>query len=157
MYLFWLKECYDMIERSYKFYFSLENSYCQDYTTEKLYNILKINTIPVVYGRINYTKHTPPHSVINIEDFGSVIELTDYLKYLDKNVTAYLEYFDWKKDYYVEYSSLSVCQLCKKLNEESHIKTVYDDLDTYWRGKHHSICKTNKNLPKIVSDNIGTY
>ena len=34
----------------YKFYFAFENSLCDDYITEKFFNMLKHNIVPVVLG-----------------------------------------------------------------------------------------------------------
>ena len=34
-------ECYEMIERDYKFYLAFENGLCVDYVTEKLFNVMK--------------------------------------------------------------------------------------------------------------------
>ena len=38
-------ECYEMLEKNYKFYLSFENNFCQDYVTEKLFNILQLQVI----------------------------------------------------------------------------------------------------------------
>ena len=38
--------CYQMLNNTYKFYLALENSVCQDYVTEKFFNILQYNVIP---------------------------------------------------------------------------------------------------------------
>lgn len=65
-------DCYEMLERNYWFYLAFENSYCEDYATEKLYETLKYNMIPVVYGGGNYSALAPPHSVINVEEFEDV-------------------------------------------------------------------------------------
>ena len=35
-----------MLNNTYKFYLALENSVCQDYVTEKFFNILQYNVIP---------------------------------------------------------------------------------------------------------------
>ncbi|KAK4879804.1 hypothetical protein RN001_007950 [Aquatica leii] len=91
--------CYDMLEKSYKFYFAGENSICKDYTTEKLYYLLEKDIVPVVYGGGNYTASAPPNSVINVADFENVTQLVDYLKFLDANPIEYLKYFKWKKHY----------------------------------------------------------
>ena len=53
----------------YRFYISFENAICKDYITEKTYNALKLNTIPIVLGGVNYTDILPPHSFINAAEF----------------------------------------------------------------------------------------
>lgn len=44
--------CYDMIEKSYKFYLAFENSICQDYVTEKFFEMMGRNIVPVVLGGV---------------------------------------------------------------------------------------------------------
>lgn len=145
-------ECYEMIEEKYKFYLSFENSYCRDYSTEKLYNILSRNLVPVVYGFGDYKLSAPPNSVINVENFQNASDLADYLKYLNENDEEYLKYFEWKKHYRVStHLRTSACQICKKLNEKPLKESIYHNLHEWWWGKNKSICKVNKALPVIVS------
>ncbi|XP_031328238.1 alpha-(1,3)-fucosyltransferase C-like [Photinus pyralis] len=141
-------KCYEMLENTYKFYLSFENSICKDYSTEKLYNVLKKNVVPIVYGAGNYSLSAPPYSVINVADFDTVKQLTDYLMHLDKNMTEYLKYFEWKKKFKIV-EVRKGCDICKKLNEPLR-KSVYDDLKSWSWGKKGEICKTGKNLPQIV-------
>ncbi|XP_049817414.1 alpha-(1,3)-fucosyltransferase C-like [Aethina tumida] len=140
------EECYNKIDKEYKFYLSFENSFCKDYVTEKLYNILAKNIIPIVYGNNNYSEVAPPHSVIDVRNFKNVSSLMEYVKYLDENVDEYLKYFEWKKSFILNRQS-PVCELCKKLNEPINQK-VYSDLKLWWHGdKNNKICEQ---LPEIV-------
>lgn len=79
------------------FFFSFENSLCDDYVTEKFFKIFDYDIVPIVFGHANYSKMAPVKSYINFNEFGSVQKLADYLKYLDQNETAYAEYFEWKQ------------------------------------------------------------
>ena len=60
-----------MLEQDYKFYLSFENSICVDYVTEKFYNALLFNTVPVVYGGADYSRLAPNMSYIDIRNYGS--------------------------------------------------------------------------------------
>ncbi|KAK4878319.1 hypothetical protein RN001_010825 [Aquatica leii] len=145
-----VEDCYEIVEKNYKFYFSGENSICKDYVTEKLYSLLKRNVVPVVYGGADYAKNAPPNSVINVNDFENVTQLVSYLKFLDANPTEYLKYFEWKK-HYVIVSTPAPCQLCEKLNKPL-ASTIIKDLHEWSWGSNNEFCKENKNLPSIVSN-----
>ncbi|XP_068213120.1 alpha-(1,3)-fucosyltransferase C-like [Palaemon carinicauda] len=115
--------CYEMLERDYKFYMALENSLCKDYVTEKLFNALRYNVVPVVYSLANFSDIAPPNSFINALEFASVKELAEYLLKLDKDDEAYLKYFTWKR--YHQFSSKWVraasvwCDLCERLHTDN--------------------------------------
>lgn len=47
-------DCKEILSKEYKFYFAFENSICNDYITEKFFDILKYNVIPVVMGGGKY-------------------------------------------------------------------------------------------------------
>lgn len=50
------EECYALIESNYYFYLAFENSFGEDYVTEKLLTGLEHFAVPVVYGTANYTR-----------------------------------------------------------------------------------------------------
>jgi alpha-1,3-fucosyltransferase len=124
------------VEEKYKFYLSFENSICTDYATEKFFEILKHNMIPVVYGGANYSQIAPPHSYINALDF-TPEKLAVYLKLVDSNDTLYNEYFWWKDHYEVEagveqMASHGFCDLCKKLHQDQGVIKYYSELVSEW-------------------------
>ena len=90
-----------MVNKRYRFYISFENAICKDYITEKTFNALKLNTIPIVLGGVNYTSLLPPGSFINAPDFNSPQELALHLYKLLQNEDLYMEYFQWRKHYNV--------------------------------------------------------
>ena len=67
--------------------------------TEKFFNILAYNVIPVVFNGANMSAIAPPHSYINAEDFSSVEHLAKYLQLVASNDTLFASYF-WWRDYY---------------------------------------------------------
>lgn len=107
--------CYSFLERNYKFYLAFENSLCKDYVTEKLFNILQYNLIPVVYGMSNYSSFMPPNSYVDVQNFTSVKQLADFLHLVAGDERIHNSYFDWKRDFYSESFPAvdGLCELCK--------------------------------------------
>ena len=115
-------DCYRNLPKTYKFYLSFENNYCDEYITEKFFRMLKNRVVPIVLGECvyfqlhalnysdvilfsgggDYTKIAPDHSYINVEDFSSAKELAEYIEYLDNNETEYLSYFWWESHYDID-------------------------------------------------------
>ena len=126
------KRCSEMLNTTYKFYMSFENSLCEDYLTEKVYGILKINVVPVVLGYSNYSDILPPHSFIDVRDYESPKTLAGYLNMLSNNDKLYNEYFRWKEAYTCEGIRPPVaCRLCETaLRKRQHIQTV--DIKQFW-------------------------
>ena len=119
-------ECLERLVRKYKFYLSFENSYCEDYVTEKLEKPLKWELVPIVYGGTNYARDAPPGSVINIEDYRSPRHLAEYLHRLSHNETGYAEYFQWRQTHEIKHVSTTqvFCQLCDVLHSHNFYKAV---------------------------------
>ena len=74
-----LNGCWKILEKKYKFYLALENSICPDYVTEKMYEALKHNIVPVVFGGSDYKVMFPKDSFIDMMEFKNVSSLADYL------------------------------------------------------------------------------
>ncbi|XP_053624853.1 alpha-(1,3)-fucosyltransferase C-like isoform X2 [Plodia interpunctella] len=51
-----MARCFKLLEKAYFFYLAFENSFSEDYVTEKLLYALQHNTVPVVYGGANYSR-----------------------------------------------------------------------------------------------------
>lgn len=52
-----VQQCYAKIEADFYFYLAFENSFCEDYVTEKILNALEHFSIPIVYGGANYSRY----------------------------------------------------------------------------------------------------
>ncbi|XP_024947476.1 alpha-(1,3)-fucosyltransferase C isoform X2 [Cephus cinctus] len=133
------QDCYGMLEKEYYFYISFENTLCVDYVTEKLYEILKRNVIPVVYGGANYTRFAPPRSYVNVEDFKNAETLAAFLKKLASDPAEYRKYFWWKRYYAIEDSKQStLCKFCEMLHDKNlPRKSLLDFRKYYLDGQCH--------------------
>ncbi|KAK2712723.1 hypothetical protein QYM36_011421 [Artemia franciscana] len=125
------KECYEIIEKDYKFYLSFENSLCKDYVTEKLFNLLQHNVIPIVYGAADFERILPANSYINAMNH-SPRELANIVKEIGNDPIKYQQYLRWKEEYDVSFNVRHpFCDLCKKLHTDDETK-VYADLKKWW-------------------------
>ncbi|XP_037068731.1 4-galactosyl-N-acetylglucosaminide 3-alpha-L-fucosyltransferase FUT6-like [Pollicipes pollicipes] len=77
-------DCYNMLERDYFFYLAFENSLCADYATEKLFNVLRYDVVPVVFGGAAYQRLAPPGA------------LALRMVQLASEPTAYLAHLRWR-------------------------------------------------------------
>ncbi|KAH9384817.1 hypothetical protein HPB48_026835 [Haemaphysalis longicornis] len=126
--------CYELFAKKYFFYLSFENSICRDYVTEKFFNVLEHDIIPVVLGGANYTAIAPPDSFIDALSFRSPKHLAKYLKRVAGDFQLYAKYLRWKNRRRVDRDRFppSFCDLCNKLRSPSFRQTtVVADL-FYW-------------------------
>ena len=133
----------DLGAEDYYFYLSFENTLCKDYVTEKFFDALAQDIVPVVFGGSDYLHFAPPQSFIDIQEFSSVQEAGEYLLYLIDNPDKYQEYFWWKEYYNIVGTSTEredrippdfPCALCSYLHQEKEEK-VYQDLRGWWEGE----------------------
>ena len=125
--------CFNMLERDYKFYLSFENSICEDYVTEKIWNPLKRLLIPVVMGGAYYAKRLPPNSYIDVANFTSPKALADYLRQVAADDDLYRSYFAWKRHYVIIQQHRMWCTMCEYLStlNPSTSRTV-KSFNTFW-------------------------
>ncbi len=112
------EECYRYLEKNYMFYLAFENSICKDYVTEKFFNAVKYDFVPVVFGGANYSsvlasmnnnqrrgsgpgKWDDSKVFIDGLKFPSPKDLARHLVSLSENEDAYFEYFKWRSSHEV--------------------------------------------------------
>ena len=142
-------DCKRKLLETYKFYLSFENTLYRDYVTEKYFDILNLNVVPIVRGDANYSSVGPPRSYIDTKDFKSVKDLADYMLYLHQNDKEYIKYLKYKEQYVLEKCEIpnckentrplcketlsrSYCKLCEKLNNEKEPYHVYGNLQKWY-------------------------
>ncbi|KAF8794172.1 Fucosyltransferase C like protein [Argiope bruennichi] len=125
------EKCYQLL-KNYKFYLSFENSICKDYITEKFFNVLQYDIVPVVFGAANYEAIAPPNSYIDATQFPKPEDLAKHLHGVAKNQSWYNSFFEWKGTYSVHLYPW-MCDLCQRLHRpKTELKTVPKDLWTWW-------------------------
>ncbi|KAG6450281.1 alpha-(1,3)-fucosyltransferase C [Manduca sexta] len=131
-------KCNKLIEDTYYFYLSFENSFAEDYVTEKLVTPLQNNAVPIVFGGGNYTRFMPDGIYLNARQLG-VEKLAAKMNELIQNPEEYYKYFKWKNYYTYHTNGESVetneyCRFCELLNDEKAVKTtsIYKDFREWW-------------------------
>ncbi|EFO14276.2 hypothetical protein LOAG_14246 [Loa loa] len=133
----------------YYFYLAFENSICKDYITEKLWKHgYGHDIIPIVLKRSIVEPYVPPNSFIAIDDFTTIHDLANYLKYLMHNLLAYRKYFEWRRNYKVLYLDGNIhdqlerpwgfCQLCRLLWMNPRPKYMIENLTDFWNNSCES-------------------
>ncbi|KAK3102706.1 hypothetical protein FSP39_013320 [Pinctada imbricata] len=135
-------KCHKKLSARYKFYLAFENSFCEDYTTEKYFNQIRDNNfmIPVVRGSPNMKEYIPSDTYINVNDFDSPKTLAEYLLKVgndEKQYTVYLR----NKHKYKTYSERelyyrTLCSICQRIHTNPGALTP-KDLNKYFQNKCH--------------------
>lgn len=93
--------------KEYKFNIAFENSSVQGYTTEKIMEPMRVNSVPIYWGNSLIGRDFNENSFINAHNFKSLEELVEYIIYIDSSETEYLKilhqpwftdnnYLDWE-------------------------------------------------------------
>ncbi|XP_075982141.1 alpha-(1,3)-fucosyltransferase C-like [Anticarsia gemmatalis] len=136
-------DCNFLLKRDYFFYMSLENSFADDYVTEKLLTALKHDVVPVVFGGADYSRFLPPGSYIDgrEKDTYQIAAIMDRLAHFPQE---YSQYFRWKNHYtYHNPSEVeNVCKICEALNDEAMMKktTIYKEFRSWWNSAYEKRC-----------------
>lgn len=132
------KNCFDALDKDYKFYLSFENSNCREYITEKFFdNALGNNVLPIVMGAPyeDYERLAPFRSFLHVDQFKSPEELATFLHLLDQRDDLYNAYFQWKGTGKVTYAHRHLfCNLCEMLHNETILSNPswYADVNEWW-------------------------
>lgn len=82
------------IYKNYKFVICFENSYENEYVTEKLPNAMLGDAIPIYKGAPNVGKYFNTKSFINYDDYGSFDNMIKKIIELDRDDEKYLEFIN---------------------------------------------------------------
>jgi len=118
----------------YRFYLAFENSFCEDYFTEKLFKSYSKDypLVPIVRGGSDYDSFLPRMSFIDSGTFVSPKSLAGFMKRLSQreNIDKYVEYLRNRMMYSSTGQSdgdFYPCRLCEHLNKrDPRIQTIYD-------------------------------
>ncbi|OQR72165.1 hypothetical protein BIW11_10552 [Tropilaelaps mercedesae] len=131
------ENCYELFSKDHLFYLSFENAICNDYVTEKLFNVLeRSEMVPIVLGGADYSRVAPPGSYINVNKFANVKELANYIQHVSNDPQLYNSYHHWRSYYQLSEPLHYACRLCAKLHT-NYRRRMYQDFNTYW---HSSTC-----------------
>ena len=123
------------VSKDYRFYLALENSFCEEYVTEKLVDtyVNSIESVPIVMGLINYKRLLPDHSFIDVIDYESPEKLARFLHRMAMNHTLYNMYMRnvMSVDAISSFGSYQ-CRLCKYLHKHRGETQIVPDVVKYW-------------------------
>ena len=78
--------------RNYKFTIAFENESCPGYTTEKIYEPMLVNSLPIYWGNPMVHLDFNPSSFLNFHDYGSYEALIERVIEVDRNDDLFCQY-----------------------------------------------------------------
>ena len=81
-----------------KFYVAFENSRDAGYSTEKLWQGLKMGSVPIVWGDPKFSSYLPsPEAAVSVDRFSGIDSLASHIYETINNHRIYEGYLSWKK------------------------------------------------------------
>lgn len=124
--------------KDYKFTIAFENSSYRGYTTEKIFEPMMVQSIPIYWGNPNIKEDFNIQSFINVHDYGSLKEVVEKIKEIDTNKDLYLKMLrepfllkDKKTDYFSEQRILNFFDKIfseKKITRTQSIHATKDEV-----------------------------
>ena len=126
-------DCFGILNTTYRYYLAFENALCDDYITEKFFENLQYDIIPIV--RASNPKFRPLNisrdAYVSASDFKNAHELGKYLKALSRNTSKYAAMLETKDTYqvvpYMELFEQATCEICQRLHNINEYRSVYED------------------------------
>lgn len=124
-------KCFEIINK-YRFYFAFENSFCDSYFTEKLFDNFNYDSVLVTRGGLKgqAKQILPKGTFISTDDFQSATELGLFMK--EMTVENYANILSRKNEYYAIGKETmyrqAMCQLCHRLNHINDYKAIIKDI-----------------------------
>ncbi|XP_057298138.1 alpha-(1,3)-fucosyltransferase C-like [Hydractinia symbiolongicarpus] len=104
--------------QKYKFVIAFENSFCDDYITEKYWDAIFRGNVPIVLGGRKYDeKVVIPGSFIQARSFHSAKSLAEYIKYAANDKKEYEKYLQWRELFTLNYDPNNLHRLDKIVDQ----------------------------------------
>ncbi|XP_053390912.1 glycoprotein 3-alpha-L-fucosyltransferase A-like, partial [Mercenaria mercenaria] len=128
-------DCFKIINQ-YKFFLAFENSFCNNYFSEKVFDNFDYDTVMVTRGgkKGQINQILPVGTFLSTDDFKNAKELGLYLKSI-KNET-YLNIIRRKQQFtsFRSYESVfqkAMCEICERMNNADMYKKTIEDIDKW--------------------------
>lgn len=140
------------IMRNYKFHAAFENGNVKDYVTEKVYLALAAGTVPIYIGAPNIDDFVPKGSIIRVDAFDSIEELSRHLKECMDNNDKYQQYHTWRynpinKDFMRKFAFTNVsteCRTCRWVYAKQN--------NLFWNEAMQHFERDKPSVPKSTDD-----
>ncbi|XP_038218950.1 alpha-(1,3)-fucosyltransferase C-like isoform X2 [Zerene cesonia] len=137
-------DCNSFLERDYFFYLSFENSFAEDYVTEKVLTALLHDVVPIVYGGADYSRFLPPGSYLDARN-STPQDLATTIATLIKDPKTYSHYFRWRNSYTYRDPAVTdnVCAFCEAMNNEDMMTSysTYKNFRRWWNPHYEDRCR----------------
>ncbi|XP_045215397.2 glycoprotein 3-alpha-L-fucosyltransferase A-like [Mercenaria mercenaria] len=127
--------CFEILNR-YKFFLAFENSFCNNYFTEKVFDNFDYDVVLVTRGgkKSQIKEILPDGTYLSTDDFKNARELGLYLKSMTDK--TYLNMIRRKQKFTSSRSYISVfhkamCEICRKLNNAHMFTNTIIDIDKW--------------------------